>query len=52
MKDHQVLCEITHVLDSPIVLGQDVPEDNISDNSYHTPPIIASFITPTPCVMP
>jgi len=46
-KDHQVLGKISQVLDSPIVLGQDVPEDNVSDNSYHTPPIASLSIAPS-----
>jgi len=36
-KDHQALGRISHVLDTPIVLGQDVPEDNGGDNSYPHP---------------
>jgi len=46
-KDHQVLGKISHVLDSPIVLGQDVPKDNISNNSYHTPPVASLSIAPS-----
>ena len=42
-----MLGEISHVLDSPIVLGQDVPEDNVSNKSYHIPPIASSSIVPS-----
>src|SRR5882762_2730732 len=45
-KDRQVLGEIS-VLDSPIILGQDVLEDNVSDDSYHTPPIASSSMVPS-----
>jgi len=46
-KDRQVLGEITHVLDIPIILGQDVPKDNVSDGSYHTPPIASLSTVPS-----
>ena len=46
-KDRQVLEEVSPVLDSPIVLGQEVLEDNASNDSYHTPPVASSFVGPS-----
>jgi len=45
-KKWEVLEEIPSVLDSPLVLGGDINDGNISNNSYHTPPLASSSIPP------
>ena len=39
--------EIPSVLNSPLVLGGDVNDGATSNNSYHTPPLASSSISPS-----
>jgi len=43
-KAQEPLREVSPVLGSPLNLGQEIPEESASDDSYHTPPVASSSI--------
>jgi len=46
-RKQEVLEEISSILDSPLVLGEDINNGVVSDDSYHTPPIASSSLPPS-----